>query len=159
MTKKRISIRFIGDADVAYLKARIEGGHPKQAYKALQELCRLYRTGFRLRPSHLVAVEQSIVGLLYTQGHDEKVRRWALNALARLGREATCLEAVLHVLSLSSNEPQVAASAIAAIYRLSRRASEILRKQAGFDQQMATLASTSACPASTAGSFCVAVAS
>jgi HEAT repeat protein len=87
----------------------------------------------------LIAIEQSIVGLLYTQSRDEKVRRWALNALARLGREPTCMEAIVNTLKKYSNEPQTSAAAIAAIYRLSRKASEILKKLS-FDEQMVTLA-------------------
>jgi hypothetical protein len=85
-------------------------------------------------------MEQSIVGLLYTTGRkDEKVRRWALNALARLGTEPNCIVAITHTLTQYSAEPQTSAAAIAAIYRLSRKATEIL-KGLSFDEQMITLA-------------------
>jgi hypothetical protein len=67
------------------------------------------------------------------------VRRWALNALARLGHEATCIEAIKHTLELYRDEPQTSAAAIAAIYRLSRKAAEILKKLS-FDEQMVALA-------------------
>ena len=77
--------------------------------------------------------------MLYTQLKDEKVRRWALNALARLGREPTWMDAIVSTLKQYSDEPQTSAAAIAAIYRMSRKASEILKKLS-FDEQMITLA-------------------
>jgi len=132
--------KFLADAEVAFLKLRIESGNSYQTYKTLQEVCRLFRLGYRLRPTHLIAIEQSIVGLLYTHGPDEKVRRWALNALAQLGRESTCLEAILHILAVAVDQIEVAAAAIAAIYRLSKRATEILAKHGDFSPQMAALA-------------------
>jgi len=122
-----------------YLKSQIESGDPSRAKKALQEICKLYRSGFFVRHEQLFGLEQSIIGLLYTQRKDEKVRRWALNALARLGRENTCIDAVKHVLRDFGQEPQTMASAIAATYRMSRKASQILR-DVDFDPQMATLA-------------------
>jgi len=124
---------------VDYLKAQIETGDPGRTKGALQQLCKFYRDGFRLPQNQLIGIEQSIVGLLYTQKKDEKVRRWALNALARLGREPMCIEAIVHTLQQYREEPQTSAAAIAAIYRMSRRASEILRKLS-FDEQMITLA-------------------
>jgi len=87
----------------------------------------------------LPGVEQSVVGLLYTQGGDEKARRWALNTLARLGREPQCMEAIMHTLQQYQQEPQTSAAAIAAIFRMSPKASRILKKLS-FDEQMTTLA-------------------
>jgi hypothetical protein len=130
---------FLDKLKVEYLKSQIETGSAARTKKALQEICKLYRDGFRIRPEQLIGVEQSIVGSLYTQGKDEKVRRWALNALARLGREPTCMEAIMHTLKQYSEEPQTSAAAIAAIYRMSRNASGIL-KRLSFDEQMVTLA-------------------
>lgn len=131
--------KFLDRLTVDYLKSQIESGKGDRVKKALQQLCKLYRNGFRIIPAELIGVEQSIVGLLYTRAGDEKVRRWALNALARLGREPTCMEAIKHTLELYRDEPQTSAAAIAAIYRLSRKASDILRKLS-FDEQMVTLA-------------------
>jgi hypothetical protein len=125
--------------NVDYIKSQIETGDPNRTKKALQQLCKFYRDGYRVNHSQLFGIEQSIVGLLYTQAQDEKVRRWALNALARLGRESACIEAVIHTLTQYSHEPQTSAAAIAAIYRMSRKATEIL-KGLSFDEQMATLA-------------------
>ncbi|MGH7073752.1 MAG: hypothetical protein ACREFD_06055, partial [Stellaceae bacterium] len=72
-------------------------------------------------PDQLVFFEQSVIGVLYTNlGRDEKVRRWALNALAQIGREPICLEAIVGILERHTNDPQTAASAIAAIYKIAR---------------------------------------
>jgi hypothetical protein len=122
-----------------YLKSQIETGDPVRTKRALQETCKYYRNGFRVHPSRLAGFEQSVVGLLYTQTKDEKVRRWALNTLARLGREPQCMQAVMHTLQQYQDEPQTSAAAIAAIFRMSRKAATILKKLS-FDEQMVTLA-------------------
>lgn len=132
-------LQLLDRTTTSYLKNQIESGDSQRTKIALQQLCKHYRSGYRIHPNQLVGVEQSIVGLLYTQGRDEKVRRWALNALARLGREPNCAEAIMHTLKQFSHDPQTSAAAIAAIYRMSRTASELLRKLS-FDEQMVTLA-------------------
>ena len=124
---------------MGYLKSQIETGDPVRTKRALQEICKHYRSGFCCPPALLTGLEQSVVGLLYTQRGDEKVRRWALNTLARLGREQNCLEAILHTLKNYESEPQTSAAAIAAIFRLSRRAALLLQRLS-FDEQMVTLA-------------------
>jgi hypothetical protein len=124
---------------VDYFKSQIETGDPARTKKALQEICKHYREGHRIHPSQLAGFEQSVVGLLYTQAGDEKVRRWALNALARLGREPQCMESIMHTLQKYENEPQTSAAAIAAIFRMSRKAKAILQKLS-FDEQMIALA-------------------
>src|SRR6266481_1405512 len=131
--------RFADKLAVDYLKSQIESGHPSNTKKALQQLCKLYRSGLRIRIDQLSGMEQSIVGLIYTHRKDEKVRRWGLNALAQLGREENCIEAVKHVLEDFGHEPQTLAAAIAATYRMSRNASQIL-STLSFDRQMVTLA-------------------
>jgi hypothetical protein len=82
---------LINKPSVDYIKTQLDTGHPAQTKRALQHLCKLYRSGHRVRPEELFGVEQSIVGILYTGRQDEKVRRWALNALARFGRPAISL--------------------------------------------------------------------
>jgi hypothetical protein len=132
-------IRLIDRLTLNYIKSQIETGDPARTKKALQQLCEHYRDGGRSHPDQLIGLEQSLIGLLYTQANDEKVRRWALNALARLGREPTCMEAIMHTFQQYTHEPQTTAAAIAAIYRMSRMAAEILRTLS-FDEQMLTLA-------------------
>lgn len=133
------SVRLLDANNVEYLKSQIETGDARRTKGALQQLCKLHRRGFRVPPQKRIGVEQSIVGLLYTQAKDEKVRRWALNTLARLGREENCLEAVLHTLQQHPDEPQTTAAGIAAVYRLSPKADDVL-KRLSFDEQMLTLA-------------------
>jgi hypothetical protein len=125
--------------NASYLKAQIETGNAFRAKKALQEICKLHRKGVIVKPNDRAAIEQSIIGLLYTLRNSAKVRRWGLNALARLGHEANCLEAIKHVLADFRQEPETVAAGIAAIYRLTRGGSDVL-KGLGFDPQMTGLA-------------------
>jgi hypothetical protein len=122
-------LQFLHDLNVDYIKSQIESGIPDHVKKALQDLCKLYRDGYRIRPSKIVAIEQSIVGALYTQGKEAKVRRWGLNALAQIGKEARCVEAILGTLDKYRSDPQTTASAIAAIYRMSSHPDEILSER------------------------------
>jgi hypothetical protein len=80
MKIRSVGPQFLEKLNVDYLKPQIETGHANRTKKALQQICKLYRSGFRVRPDQLSGMEQSIVGLIYTQRNDEKVRRWALNA-------------------------------------------------------------------------------
>lgn len=130
---------FLDRLNFEYLKAQIETGNAGRTKKALQQLCKLYRDGFRIKPDRLSGMEQSIIGLIYTHRTQEKIRRWALNALARLGREQNCLEAIKHVLQDFTHEPQTMAAAIAATYKMSRQPSQIL-KDVDYDPQLVTLA-------------------
>lgn len=131
-------MRILEPIAVDYIKSQLESGDPVRIKKALQRLCKLYRKRLRIHPAKRIGIEQSIVGLLYTQGKDEKVRRWGLNALAHLGTEAACKEAILHNLGKYGDQPQTAAAAVAAIHCMSRRASEVLQPFS-FDKQVAAL--------------------
>jgi hypothetical protein len=51
---------FLDKLNVEYLKSQIETGNAAHTKKALQEICKLYRDGFRIRPGQLIGVEQSI---------------------------------------------------------------------------------------------------
>jgi hypothetical protein len=133
------TIKLLDKTNVEYIKSQLETGDPFRTKKALQLLCKLYREGSRIRPEQLTGVEQSIVGLLLTRPDDEKVRRWSLNAIARLGRGSFCEEAVLHVIEKYDDEPQTTAAGIAALFRLNKSASKLLARM-NFDQQMLTLA-------------------
>lgn len=122
----------------AYLRGQLDSGSATQTKKALQEICKLYRVGYRIRPEQFVGLENSIIGLTFSSS-DQKVRRWSLNALAQLGSEDHCKEAILHALEVYHNDADVLAAAIAALYRLSRNAAADLR-HFGFNEQMVTLA-------------------
>jgi hypothetical protein len=101
-----------------------------------------------LQPAQRYAIEVLAVGLSYSPSADEKVRRWLLNALARIGREAHCMAAVQHLLANYPHEPQTTAAGIATVYKLSklRPPEEVLRGVA-FDPQMVALAALQHAPA------------
>jgi DNA uptake protein ComE-like DNA-binding protein len=64
-------------------------------------------------------MEQQVIGVLYSYGsQDGKVRRWALNAVARVGRAITSADAITFTLQKFAGDPQTAASAIAALFAL-----------------------------------------
>ena len=118
---------------VEYLRIQLDAGSPDRTKRALQELCRLYRRGQHITADQLLGVEQTIVGILHTpQAQDEKVRRWALNALAQLGRARICLEAIIATLT-RYDDPQTVASGIAAVYKLSPNPTVTLATLKGFD--------------------------
>lgn len=131
--------QFLDKPIVNYIKLQLETGSPVRTKRALQHLCNLYRSGFRIRPHEAFGIETTTVGLLYTQRSDGKVCRWALIALALFGREERCVEAILDVLKRYADDPQTTAAAIAAVYRLSRNPTEHLKKHS-FDEQMIALA-------------------
>lgn len=124
-----------------YLRAQIDTGDNARIKSALQSLCKSYRSGLTVGPDQLTSVVNAIVGTAYQPTIDEKVRRWVLNALARMAREVNGIPAVLHLLKLHGNEPQTVAAGIAAVYRLclKQKPDDVL-KGISFDPQMRTLA-------------------
>ena len=108
--------------------------------KALQELCKLLRSGALVHPHQIMGLEQTVVGALGTRGSDEKVRRWALNALARFGRAQCSLEPVKDALTRYSADPQTAAAGIAALYRLAKDSKVLRTRLNAFDPVLINLA-------------------
>jgi hypothetical protein len=92
-----------------------------------------------------IGIENSILGRLYSMPQDPKVRRWALNALAQLGHETHCREAILTVLENYRDDPDSLASGIAAIFKLCKDAPALLRRMS-FDQQMVALSALQHAP-------------
>jgi hypothetical protein len=137
--------RYIDRAVCSYLKTQIESGEPTRTKRALQEISKLYRRGWRFLQDQLIGIELEIVGLLMSSD-DAKVRRWALNTLAQLGRESSCKSAILHALHAYHADAEVLAAAIAALYRLCKEAVIELRKM-GFNEQTMTLAALQHVPA------------
>ncbi len=128
-------------ADVDYLKFQIDHGDAQAKKLALQDLCRRHRAGETIYDPNLrAALENSINGLLLTHWYDEKVRRWALNALAKIGTEKRSLTGIQHVLSNYADEPQTIASAIAALYAIARDPSLYVRTVGQFPRELAVLA-------------------
>lgn len=130
--------RYIERPLSTYLKSQIESGNALATKRALQEICRLYRHGWRIIQDQLIGIENGIIGLTFSSA-DPKVRRWALNTIAQVGRERTCREAILHALRVYNDDAEVLASAIAALYRLCRSASDDLRSL-GLPERMVALA-------------------
>lgn len=100
----------------------------------------MIRRGQRILPRDLISVEQTVVGVLGTRGADEKIRRWALNALAQFGHRQYSLEPVKDALVRYRDDPQTAASAIAAIYKLAPEPDKLLAGMDTFDPLMEKLA-------------------
>ncbi len=137
--------RYIDRALSNYLKGQIESGDAVRTKRALQEISRLYRKGFRFIQDQLIGIENAIVGLTFSSP-DAKVQRWALNTLAQLGTWSRCERAIRHALQTYHTDAEILAAAIAALYRLCRTASDELRKM-GFDEQTVTLAALQHVPA------------
>jgi hypothetical protein len=132
------TLHHIERAQGNYLKGQIESGDPTRQKRVLQEVSKLYRDGWRILPEQIYGVELAIIGLVMGS-EDAKVRRWALNTMAQLGREASCKQAILHALQTYHADAEVLAAAIAALFRLCKRAAAELRRM-GFDEQTVTLA-------------------
>ena len=131
-----------------YLRSQIDTGDNVRAKSALQSLCKSYRLGLTVRPELRVGFVNSLVGIAFNASIDEKVRRWVLNALARVGNEGDCVPAVKHMLSNFGDEPETVASGIAALYRLCKRTNpKDILKGMDFDPQMTTLAALQHVPA------------
>lgn len=112
-------LRPIEPVVASFLKSQIGSGSVRSIKIGLQQLCELYRSNHRLRTLDRSEMEQLVIGVLYVHGpNDGKVRRWALNAIARIGRSATSGAAITHTLQTYAHDPQTAASAIAATFAL-----------------------------------------
>ncbi|MFC7399546.1 hypothetical protein ACFQU1_20245 [Chelatococcus sp. GCM10030263] len=132
---------FLDKVESDYLRSQIDTGDNAKIKNALQRLCKLYRAGLLVRPDQRIGIVNSIIGTAYRQSIDEKVRRWVLNALARVGSEDQCIAVVQHLLRACSDEPQTVASGIAAVYKLSvRRKPDDVLRGLSFDPKMVTLA-------------------
>lgn len=134
------ALRILERSNADYIKSQIESGNPVRTKNALQYLCKLYRRGYRIHQMQRNGMELAIVGLLGTRRPDEKVCRWALNSIARLGRPEFCVEPVTDTLKKCSDQPQIAAAGIAALFKLTRNASSILAQSNLFSPQMVALA-------------------
>lgn len=79
------------------------------------------------------------MGLLSTRRGDDKVRRWALIALADVGKPDTCRHVIGDILKDFSNDVLTAAAAVATLRKL-ERTQEKLQALNGVDPQVQTLA-------------------
>lgn len=123
-----------------YLKGQIEQGDGAAKKRALQQLCQLLRKGQKIHPHLLESIEICVVGVLWTQGADTKIRRWALNAIAQFGREKNCKDAVVHALQHYGDDPETAASAVAALFHLSADATKAVKNSNVLNEDVIVLA-------------------
>lgn len=138
--------KFIEREQGNYLTAQVGSGDSTRTKRALQEVAKLYRCGWHFLPEQVIGVELAAIGLVMSS-EDAKVRRWALNTIAQLGKECRSKNAILHALQIYHADAEVLAAAIAALYRLCKGAAAELRKM-GFDEQTLTLAALQHVPAS-----------
>lgn len=130
--------RQLHDAQTEYIRLQIDSGVPEKAKRALQQLCKWYRRGAKIAPRQRFALENSVVGLVCSSPN-EKVRRWALNALALIGTPDTSLHAVHYALEKYKDEPQTIAAAIAALFKLEQDAYNVLLKKDRFSHDIIIL--------------------
>lgn len=135
--------------ETEYIRSQIESGDNVRIKSALQTLSKSYRRGVRVHPNQLRGIVNSVTATAFHAKIDEKVRRWVLNALARVGNEGDCIPAVLYLIKNYPQEPQTVASGIAAIYKLCNKSDpEVVLAGISFDPQMRTLAALQHVPAS-----------
>lgn len=108
----------IGSLEAAYLSGEIGCGVSARAKRALQTLSRHYWRGGRLSSKDINRTENAILGALSSGLYDEKVWRWALSAISRIGREQVCWTAVKNAMILYPDQPQVVSAAIAALFKM-----------------------------------------
>lgn len=135
-------LRPIDSVVASYIKAQIGSSSVGSIKAGLQHLCELLRSRHVLREADRAPMEQLVIGVLYNQGrHDDKVRRWALNAIARVGRVESACEAISFTLENFSHDPQTAASAIAALFALQPdEAYSRLKRDHDFPEDLVVLA-------------------
>jgi hypothetical protein len=139
---------ILDKVETEYIRSQIDSGDNVRIKGALQALSKSYRRGVRVHPSQLIGVVNSITATAFRPTIDEKVRRWVLNTLARVGDEGTCIPAVLHLIKNNPQEPQTIASGIAAVYKLCIRSDpEVTLAGISFDPRMRTLAALQHVPA------------
>ena len=127
--------------ETSYLRSQIDSGDNGKIKNALQILSKSYRRGLTVNSTQLIGLVNSITATAFRQTIDEKVRRWVLNALARIGDADTCVPAIQHIIRNHAGEPQTVAAGIAALYKLCIRSDpEDALAGISFDPQMRTLA-------------------
>lgn len=109
--------RTLKSFEANYLKSEIESGSIVKSKRALQLLCKMFRNGVVLQQEDRLRIEIAILGVLSSAASDEKIRRWALSALAYVGRKEVSRNAVLRAVSEYPDEPQVLAAAIATLFK------------------------------------------
>lgn len=111
---------FIDRAEANFLKGEIESGNNARAKRALQIVCRLYRSNKGFLPGDNIKIENAVIGALASGRSDEKVRRWSLSALSQFGSSKACWTPVATAIQGFPDEPQVLSAGIAALFKMDR---------------------------------------
>ncbi|MGB3723695.1 MAG: CHAT domain-containing protein [Pacificimonas sp.] len=113
----RLAVKRITDQHAIYLTSELANSDdPRRQKVALQDISRLYRNAYRFSPEAGARVEQQVVGLT-NMSRDEKVVRWGLNAIARLGSKDS-IDSVERAIKRYEHVPEIVASAVSAVARL-----------------------------------------
>lgn len=111
-----------------YLISQISTNDKMKVKKSLQEISKKYREGYFISPDKLRMVELLLVGLLNTS-EDNKIQRWVLNVLARIGSKNTCVEPIAQFLEKNPNlDSQIIASGVSALYGLQKNPKKYLER-------------------------------
>ncbi len=115
-----------------------------QTKNALQDLCSLYRRGFRIHPNELYGIQTTILGLGERQA-DPKVQRWVLNALAQMG-PTDSKRSIIRALENHSDDLEIITAGVAALYRLSPTTAAADLRKLNFPGHVITLAALQHAP-------------
>lgn len=116
------------DLHAQFLKLELDSGDPRRMKIALQEICKIYRSGGRLKDQIKYNIEITIGGLLNQTSLDLKVARWCLNAIGQFGRKDFSLRPVLNAIDRYQHLPEIAGAAVAALYKLDRLTLDTAKK-------------------------------
>lgn len=111
--------KTVADQQTAFLKYELESNDPRRQKVALQEVCRLYRSGNQFSPQTRISFEMEIAGLT-VNSDDDKVVRWCLNSIARLGTQNSTGRSVEAALKRHEEKPEIVAAAVSALAYLYR---------------------------------------
>lgn len=98
--------RPISSITTDYILSRLDSRSVVQVKRGLQELCALYRRGYRIYDrNQLNALRIKLSA--HVLSSDPKICRWALNAVALAGDKTSNMAAVGHAISNSFESPDI----------------------------------------------------
>lgn len=137
---------FIEDREAEHIKNLLDYGDAKTKKRALQRLCSLLRSGQIIASPQLRhALEQTFRGIVVSGEEDLKVIKWALNAIAEIGHKES-VKAVEICIKDYGHDPDIAASAVAAYFRLATIGLNDLHEKYDIQPELIKLASLRSVP-------------
>ena len=118
-SRKELAQNIISAQQAAFLEFELKSSEPRRQKTALQQICQLYRNGIRFSPQTRNLFEMMISGLA-VNSHDDKVVRWSLNSIARLGRQSSTTRSVEDAVKRHQENPEIVAAAVSALAHLYR---------------------------------------